>query len=951
MEDVGYLVAEPDASSRSPIERPADQEGVFHRIGHNTLQGRGTCNAFQPPTQPPKDVPEIDHPRLKADLEARAYQIEALDIALTRPTLIVLPTGSGKSVVEWMLALEKIQSGSTRIVFLAPTNALVDQHTSDLRKISNLSEEEIKAITGDIRPDKRIDHYPGTRIIVATPQVIRNDLMDGRLDAKSIDALIFDEAHRARGRQAMGDVADLVRGVQSEITILAATASPGSTEEEIEEVCHRLGILQIYYRDANDPMLAGHLPNLTVRDLHVEVPEILEELSDPLKQWLESTLERIRALGFPRRPGALSIRIINSLRATIQRAIARGEGTAFAASKALADAGRIHHAIGILRSQGVAATRESLARGIEREEEGGKALQRFMRDPRIVRLLGRLSEMEEVHPKVDKVRELTLEKIRSGDSSRVIVFVNYRDTAAEVVRRLELVPGVIPERFVGQSSRGKDKGMSIKKQKLALDRFRNGESNVLVATSIGEEGLDIPSADRVIFYEPVGSEIRTIQRRGRTGRTRQGDVFVLIAEKTRDEGARYASQARERRMRKALATVHAKLVGIHGPARGNSGHLSMKVIDSEEGEIATYNFIDKIKSTTLALQPIGEKEDLHQIRRIPRSQTTLGEFKQDISLNGSNILDTEHEEENTSSSAAIIDNVEEERNLATPGRRNPVIIVDDREKTASVMVALKRDGVIIEVKRLPAGDYQIGDRVLIERKTARDFVASILDGRLLQQVEQLASAAPRPILIVEGRELFGNSSIHPNALLGVLSTIACDYGIPLIHTSSDDETARILAITARREDAMLTGLSEGARRRTRTSINRQKRDNHRDQKKGKKGFVPAAFAHFAVEESEGDLLADLIEESEAIEVAQQAAFDPQPSEPAKARPMGEGERRDRKIEIGMLSSLPGIGHDCAERLLDVFGNIPNILSAPDEVLLKVPGIGNISLEAIAQIRN
>ena len=58
---------------------------------------------------------------------------------------------------------------------------------------------------------------------------------------------------------------------------------------------------------------------------------------------------------------------------------------------------------------------------------------------------------------------------------------------------------------------------------------------MLIATSVGEEGLDIPTADLVIFYEPVASEIRTIQRRGRTGRQRDGDVVVLIAEDTRDE--------------------------------------------------------------------------------------------------------------------------------------------------------------------------------------------------------------------------------------------------------------------------------------------------------------------------------------------------------------------------------------------------------------------------------
>ena len=78
-----------------------------------------------------------------------------------------------------------------------------------------------------------------------------------------------------------------------------------------------------------------------------------------------------------------------------------------------------------------------------------------------------------------------------------------------------------------------------------------------MATSIGEEGLDIPSADLVIFYEPVSSEIRTIQRRGRTGRQRLGEVIVLIAEGTRDEGAKAMAVRREENMQRAERRLKA----------------------------------------------------------------------------------------------------------------------------------------------------------------------------------------------------------------------------------------------------------------------------------------------------------------------------------------------------------------------------------------------------------
>ena len=106
------------------------------------------------------------------------------------------------------------------------------------------------------------------------------------------------------------------------------------------------------------------------------------------------------------------------------------------------------------------------------------------------------------------------------------MFTNYRDTAEIVANALSGVSGIIPIRFVGQGSRNKDKGLTQKQQAEILDKFRAGEYNVLVATSVAEEGLDIPATDMVLFYEPIPSEIRSIQRKGRTGRQQKGRVIA-----------------------------------------------------------------------------------------------------------------------------------------------------------------------------------------------------------------------------------------------------------------------------------------------------------------------------------------------------------------------------------------------------------------------------------------
>jgi Fanconi anemia group M protein len=135
-----------------------------------------------------------------------------------------------------------------------------------------------------------------------------------------------------------------------------------------------------------------------------------------------------------------------------------------------------------------------------------------------------------------------------------IVFVQYRDQVKKVVEELNKIPGVRAERFVG-----KREGVTQEEQKRTIERFRNGEFNVLVASSIGEEGLDIPAVDCVIFYEPIPSEIRNIQRRGRTARTRPGEVIILITKNTRDEAYYWVARSRERKMKRVVRGMQKML--------------------------------------------------------------------------------------------------------------------------------------------------------------------------------------------------------------------------------------------------------------------------------------------------------------------------------------------------------------------------------------------------------
>ena len=506
--------------------------------------------------------PHVSHDMLNDGIvEARAYQLEAVDEALNSSMLLVMPTAAGKTAVIWMMISEKLSRGG-KAIMIAPTVGLVEQHIRSLREVLNL-DDEIVSVTGQIPPAKRIEKWNGARLVVATPKVVVNDASNGVVDLSDFSVLVVDEAHHCTGDHAMAQVCDKYISENLDPHVLGVTASPGHRPETVREICSRTGALRIHIRNSGEGMLSGYLSELEVREITVTVPEEMIRLSEPFKIWQQGIVDRERRLGRYVMPGMINFSGLSNAMDRAKSAIGRGEASGYQSVSQIAVAMRLHHLINCLMSQGVSASREYLDR-LEDEESGSKKTVRdFLRDIRIRELRTNLAEMDEIHSKIGAVRRMVRERIKRDSMSRIIVFANYRDTIASLEASLEGLKGITPIRFVGQSSRGSRKGLSGREQVRRLDEFRNGNANVLLATSIGEEGLDIPSADLVIFYEPVSSEIRTIQRRGRTGRKRLGEVIVLIAEGTRDEGAKAAALRREENMLRAVHRVSRSLPRTH----------------------------------------------------------------------------------------------------------------------------------------------------------------------------------------------------------------------------------------------------------------------------------------------------------------------------------------------------------------------------------------------------
>jgi len=165
-----------------------------------------------------------------------------------------------------------------------------------------------------------------------------------------------------------------------------------------------------------------------------------------------------------------------------------------------------------------------------------------------------------------------------------LVFTHYRDTCELVANKLSKIEGAKVAKLIGQAERGSDKGLKQKEQVGVLEKFRRGEKNVLVATSVGEEGLDVASTDLVIFYEPVPSEIRTIQRRGRTGRRSPGRVVIMVTRGTMDEAYLYSSQKKESAMRRRLYKLSEK----HEEKKTSENHEEKP--EHREGQKSIFDF-------------------------------------------------------------------------------------------------------------------------------------------------------------------------------------------------------------------------------------------------------------------------------------------------------------------------------------------------------------------------
>ena len=504
----------------------------------------------------------VSHPMVREGaIEDRGYQREIVSKALEANTLVVLPTALGKTVVAELVAAELLhRHPGSRVLFLAPTKPLVLQHRESLLRHLRLSPEEVAAVTGEVEGRPEVWRDPRVRAIAATPQAAWNDLRRGLVRPEEFALVVFDECHRSRSRYAYTRLAEeYVRRCPYPL-ILALTASPGSEEGRVEEVVRNLWIEQILWRTEEDEEVASHLPGVRVSWVRVKLPAEYEALRGEIKRMITGLVKRLQEAGALRVPPEavnrkVLVSLMNRLRAEIDAGV-RGPNIHYVTlvSSILS----LYHALELVESQHAHSLRAYL-------EEVEKSELRSHRILASTPEFGRLRRMAAAcladHSKVGALLSVLDAHFRERPDDRVIVFANIRTTAEVLVERLR-ARGYRAALFVGRAEGKAGPRMTQEEQARRLREFREGAHNVLVATSVGEEGLDIPECGLVVFYEPAVSGIRYIQRRGRTGRRLPGKAVILVAEETVDEYYFREGYRRARRMERVLRAVAERAVRL-----------------------------------------------------------------------------------------------------------------------------------------------------------------------------------------------------------------------------------------------------------------------------------------------------------------------------------------------------------------------------------------------------
>ena len=508
----------------------------------------------------------------------RDYQYSIVARGLYHNMLVALPTGLGKTFIAATIMLNWFRwTTESQIVFVAPTKPLVSQQVKACFDIAGIPRSATTMLTGGISPGLRAEEWQDKRVFFMTPQTIINDLKTGICDPKRLVLLVVDEAHRATGGYAYVEVVNFLKRFNSSFRVLALTATPGASIEKVQEVIDGLGISRVEIRTEESIDIRQYVHSRKIETILFENSDEMVMVMELFSRALQPVLNKLTGMNayWARDPMTLTPYGCNQARTRWMSSDAGRKanmGLKGMVNTIFSLLASLSHGIELLKFHGIGpfyhkvlAFRNELH---SNDKKGGKYAKQINESEPFQTMMSRvqiwINKPDFVgHPKLEYLQSVVMNHfLDAGDgrgasdpsSTRVMIFSHYRDSAEEISRVLKRnEPMIRPHVFVGQaSSKGSD-GMDQKKQLDIIKKFQTGIYNTLVATSIGEEGLDIGEVDLIVCYDASASPIRMLQRMGRTGRKRAGNIVVTLM-KGKEEDNFIKAKDNYEKMQKEIAS-------------------------------------------------------------------------------------------------------------------------------------------------------------------------------------------------------------------------------------------------------------------------------------------------------------------------------------------------------------------------------------------------------------
>lgn len=484
----------------------------------------------------------------------RDYQYNIVSRSLFHNTLVALPTGLGKTFIAATVMLNYYRwTRDAQIIFMAPTKPLIAQQMEACYHNVGISRKDTVLMTGETAPTVRFEEWQAKRVFFMTPQTVINDLKAGGCDPKKIVLLVVDEAHKSTGGYAYTEVIKFLRRFNNSFRVLALTATPGGTVEAVQQVINALSISRVELRTEQSldirPYTHEKQTDTECFDLSDEQQLIIEHISKALQPCLDK-LNSQNAY-WSKDPMSLTAYGLTMARKKWSQSDAGKNAppsVKFMLQAIFTILSQIAHALTLLKNHGIGPFYSSINE-FQRKVSSGETKSKYAIEivqsesfTKMVSLIRAWTNNPEFlgHPKLEYLRDVVLNHfLDTGDgmqgsnvppsATRVMVFASYRDSTEEICRVLKRSePMIRPQVFVGQAASKGSEGMNQKRQNEVIQDFKAGKYNTLVATSIGEEGLDIGDVDLIVNYDASASPIRMLQRIGRTGRKRMGRVVLLM---------------------------------------------------------------------------------------------------------------------------------------------------------------------------------------------------------------------------------------------------------------------------------------------------------------------------------------------------------------------------------------------------------------------------------------